>query len=207
MSRTISRTADASCAGGPDRPHDEVHVRVHPPKELVRILRVGNVHLGLRVGVRLLAHVADDADDFHVGELRIGIRRRAELDALAQRVLAAEVLARHGLVDDDDARRTLTIALVEQTPAHERNAQRLEVAAADGAVAGHRVLVRRRGGRPLTLKWIVEPAPLIGSIVVTAAERTPGSAASRSSSAITVLVRVSSLAYRSADIGRSAASA
>ena len=52
--------------------------------------------------------------------------------------------ARHRLVDDDDARRALAIARVEQAALLQRNAERLEIAAADGAVAGHRVLRRPR---------------------------------------------------------------
>ncbi len=73
---------------------------------------------------RLLAHIADDADDHQPGLSRFS---PAELEAFAQGFLARPILARHGFVDERDPLVLFVIQRVEITPAAQRHAQRLQV--------------------------------------------------------------------------------
>ena len=89
--------------------------------------------------------VADDADDLSpFGRLATGLG-----DAPAERALAPEESAGHGLVDDEDLRGSLRIGIVEGASAPEAGADGLEVMGTDavddggGLMAGLRSLGTR----------------------------------------------------------------
>ena len=87
---------------------------------------------GARLRVEtLMAHVADDADDFVVARVVPG-----DADLLADRILAGPVPPRHRLVDDDPVGDVALVGLVEEPAFEQRNAHRLEV------VPGHDANVR-----------------------------------------------------------------
>ncbi len=78
-------------------------------------------------GQRLVAHVANHADDFHPAH------RLSQGDACADRVGVRPVASDRRFVDDNHQRRRLDVTIVEAAPANHRNSHRGKVAGRDQA--------------------------------------------------------------------------
>ena len=65
---------------------------------------------------RTVAHVADDADDLGRRLLHVWSQPAPDHEPFANRIPVWPVLARHGLIDDHDARRTGRVLLGKVRP-------------------------------------------------------------------------------------------
>ena len=118
-------------------------VTQHDVQRSRRRLRVRHVEGDPSVRVEaVLLHPSDDAHD---GVPRTFGLEIAKADAPADRILVRPQLARHELVDDDDARFFRCVAVVEEAAPHERDAHGLEVPAGrDALVRVDEVFAGRR---------------------------------------------------------------
>src|SRR5438270_7563412 len=97
----------------------------------VVILREGLVQRrGRRTVQRRVLHIADDTNDFHIGNARQ--RGAAHFYMMAKRILSREVPLGNAFTNDHTPGRVLAICLSETSAPQKRNTQRAEVIAADG---------------------------------------------------------------------------
>ena len=98
----------------------------------------------------------------------------AQRDALADRIFARPVFRGHRLVDHDDGRRLLIVALGERAAADDLDPERREVVRADAeedAESDVGIDARPSGTKPMPISL-----PVIGSVVATALAVTDGMA-------------------------------
>src|SRR5439155_20356178 len=96
----------------------------------------------------IVSEVAHDADD-----RRVAILPAAHADALADRILTAEAVLEHLLIDEDHGIQRIAIARREPSAAKPRDTDRLEVLRRDVLEMRDELLARLRYRRPLDVRF------------------------------------------------------
>src|SRR5207244_1427253 len=109
----------------------------HQAHESLWRLCVRDVVFGARLSIKtLVPHISDYADDLARRRHYIVAALTFNNDVLAERLRPGEVESGKSLVDDNDRRRVLIVAPVEEATAGKRYVERAEIIRADGAMVG-----------------------------------------------------------------------